>query len=179
MISMLMCFLKEIHTMESLDFVAAYFYWFWILNHLKIHIHIYVMFQCTEIMTLLNCEVLTIVLNSFSWCADDLFYYFLKIFMNWKKNWILFFFQIRALLIACAHCNHYVCLSICLSAKTLTLVITFDLLVLGLSYFTCVFLLARPFIWYHDLDPLIFDLEICNLWRGPFWLSLLVNFLYN
>jgi hypothetical protein len=26
MISMLMCFLKEIHTMESLDFVAAYFY---------------------------------------------------------------------------------------------------------------------------------------------------------
>jgi hypothetical protein len=33
-------------------------------------------------------------------------------------------------------------------------------LVLGLSYFTCVFFLARPFIWYHDLDPLIFDLGV-------------------
>jgi hypothetical protein len=34
------------------------------------------------------------------------------------------------------------------SAKTLTLasLSTFDWLVLGLSYFTCVFLLARPFI---------------------------------
>jgi hypothetical protein len=48
--------------------------------------------------------------------------------------------------------------------------------VLGLSYFTCVFLLARSFIWNHDLDPLIFDLGVWNLWQGPFWLSLLVYY---
>jgi hypothetical protein len=59
------------------------------------------------------------------------------------------------------------------------LVITFDWLILELSYFTCLFLLARPFIWYHDLDPLIFDLEVWNLWLGPFWLSLLVLFVID
>jgi hypothetical protein len=42
---------------------------------------------------------------------------------------------------------------------------------LELSYFTCVFLLAIPFIWYHDFNPLIFDLGVWNFWRGPFWLS--------
>jgi hypothetical protein len=42
--------------------------------------------------------------------------------------------------------------------RTLAMVITFDWYMVGLSYFTCVFLLARRFIWYHDLDPLIFDL---------------------
>jgi hypothetical protein len=75
------------------------------------------------------------------------------------------------------HSNH--CPSVCLSVcqQTLTLVITFDWLVLDLSYFTCVFLLARPFIWYHDLDPLIFDRGVWNLWRGPFWLNQSSSFL--
>jgi hypothetical protein len=50
--------------------------------------------------------------------------------------------------------------SVRLSAKTLSLVITFDWLVLGLSYFTSVFLLARPFIWCHGFDPLTFDLVV-------------------
>jgi hypothetical protein len=44
--------------------------------------------------------------------------------------------------------------------------------VVGLSYFTCLFLMMRPFIWYHNLDPLTleFDLLIknfnldCNFW---------------
>ena len=65
--------------------------------------------------------------------------------------------------------NHSVCPSVCLSvrpSKTLTLVITFDWYVLGLSYFTCIFLMVRPFIWYHDLDPLTFDLGVLSKKRG-------------
>jgi glycosyltransferase involved in cell wall biosynthesis len=50
----------------------------------------------------------------------------------------------RARLWRVPYSNH--CLSVHPSAKTLTLVMTFDCLVLGLSYFTCVFLLATPFI---------------------------------
>jgi hypothetical protein len=32
--------------------------------------------------------------------------------------------------------------------------------VLGLSYFTCVFLLVRPFNWYHGLDPMTFEFDL-------------------
>jgi hypothetical protein len=32
----------------------------------------------------------------------------------------------------------------------------------NISYLTCVFLLVRPFILYHELDPLIFDLLFEN-----------------
>ena len=31
---------------------------------------------------------------------------------------------------------------------------------LGVSYFTCVFRMVRPFVWYHDLDPLTFELGV-------------------
>jgi hypothetical protein len=41
-------------------------------------------------------------------------------------------------------------LSVCLSAKTLTLAIYFEWEVIGLSYFICVFLMTRPFYWYHN-----------------------------
>jgi hypothetical protein len=45
------------------------------------------------------------------------------------------------------------------------LVITFDWQVLGLSYFTCVYLLARPFICYYDLDHLTFDRGVSSFWK--------------
>ena len=44
--------------------------------------------------------------------------------------------------------------------KTLTLVITFKLFKIELSYFICVFIVTRPFIWYHTL---IFDLMSLTL----------------
>ena len=40
------------------------------------------------------------------------------------------------------------CLSICLSAKTFTLAISFDWKELWPSYFTLVYLVTRPFCWY-------------------------------
>jgi hypothetical protein len=42
-------------------------------------------------------------------------------------------------------------LFVCLSAKTLTLAISFDREVIGISYFTCGFLMTRPFFWYHNI----------------------------
>ena len=38
---------------------------------------------------------------------------------------------------------------VCLSAKSFTLAISFDWLELGPPYFTWVYLVTRPFIWYH------------------------------
>ena len=44
--------------------------------------------------------------------------------------------------------------------KTLTLAITFKPEVIGLSYCTCVFLVTRPFTWYHNFRPYDFNLEV-------------------
>ena len=48
--------------------------------------------------------------------------------------------------------NHPVCLSVCLSVRlsrvNLTLAITFELKEIRLSYYTCVFLVTRPFSPY-------------------------------
>ena len=43
--------------------------------------------------------------------------------------------------------------------KTLTLVITFKPEVIGLSYCTCVFLVTRPFTWYHNFLPCALTLK--------------------
>ena len=40
--------------------------------------------------------------------------------------------------------------SVCAWTKTLYLAITFLPEVLGLSYCTCVFLVTRPFTWFHN-----------------------------
>jgi hypothetical protein len=45
-----------------------------------------------------------------------------------------------------------ICLSVCLQ-KTLTLAISFEWHVIGLSYFICVFLMTRPFYWYQNFWP--------------------------
>jgi hypothetical protein len=47
-----------------------------------------------------------------------------------------------------------------MSAKTLTLAISFEWQVIGLSYFTCAFLMTRPFYWYHNFLPCDLDLEV-------------------
>ena len=48
--------------------------------------------------------------------------------------------------------------------ENLTLVITFELFQVGPLYFTCVFLMARPFNWYQTFDlvtlTVIFDLYL-------------------
>ena len=44
--------------------------------------------------------------------------------------------------------------------KTLTLAITFLPVEVGLSYCTCVFLVTRPFPWYHSFWPHDLDLEV-------------------
>ena len=59
-----------------------------------------------------------------------------------------------------------VCLSVCPSVtKTLTLAITFALLQIELWYLVCVFLVTRPFRWYHVVTLTVtFDLlqgQIC------------------
>jgi hypothetical protein len=43
-------------------------------------------------------------------------------------------------------------------SKTLTLAISFEWQVMGLSYFICVFLTTRPFYWYQNVWPC--DLEV-------------------
>ena len=58
------------------------------------------------------------------------------------------------------------CLSVCPSVtKTLTLAITFALLQIELWYMACVFLVTRPFRWYHVVTLTVtFDLlqgQIC------------------
>ena len=45
-------------------------------------------------------------------------------------------------------------------SKTLTLAITFKPDVIGHSYFTCVFLVTRPFTWYHNFWPSDLDIEV-------------------
>ena len=47
--------------------------------------------------------------------------------------------------------------------KNITLAITFEPKVIGLSYLTCVFLVARPFCWKQNLLPRDLDLD--------FWLT--------
>ena len=49
---------------------------------------------------------------------------------------------------------------VCAWTKTLTLAITFKLLKIKLSYFICVFLMTRPFTWYHNFWPRDLDLEV-------------------
>ena len=44
--------------------------------------------------------------------------------------------------------------------KNLTLAITFKPEEIGLSYCTCVFLVKRPFTWYHNFWPRDLDLEV-------------------
>jgi hypothetical protein len=44
--------------------------------------------------------------------------------------------------------------------KTLTLGISFEWHLIGLSYFIRVFLMTRPFYWYHNFWPCDFDLEV-------------------
>ena len=59
--------------------------------------------------------------------------------------------------------NHPVCLSVCLfvclSRVNLTLAITFEPKEIGLSYYTCVFLVARPFCWYQTFWPRDLDYD--------------------
>ena len=45
-------------------------------------------------------------------------------------------------------------------SKTLTLAITFEWQVMGLSYFTCVFLITIPFYWYQNFWPSDLDIEV-------------------
>ena len=49
---------------------------------------------------------------------------------------------------------------VCAWTKTLTLAITFLQEVIGLLYCTCVFLVTRPFTWYHNFWPRDLDLEV-------------------
>ena len=49
---------------------------------------------------------------------------------------------------------------VCAWTKTLTLAITFLPEVMGLSDCTCVFLVTRPFTWYHNFWPRDLDLEV-------------------
>ena len=60
--------------------------------------------------------------------------------------------------------NHPVCLSVrpsvCLSRVNFTLVITFKPLEIRLSYYTCWFLVIRPFYPYQKIWPCDLDLDI-------------------
>ena len=58
--------------------------------------------------------------------------------------------------------------------KTLTLLITFEQLVLELWYFTWVFLVIRPFSRYHYFLQCDFDLVVCPIFGRT--LSLLITF---
>ena len=49
-------------------------------------------------------------------------------------------------------------------SKTLTLAITFLPVEVGLSYFTCVFLVTRPFTWNHNFYTPVFRRDV--LWYG-------------
>jgi hypothetical protein len=49
--------------------------------------------------------------------------------------------------------------------KTLSLVVTFDWWVVGVSYFTWIFVVVRPFFWYHDFDFLTFDLRVWPIFQ--------------
>jgi hypothetical protein len=56
--------------------------------------------------------------------------------------------------------------------------------VLGFSYLACLFFLARPFIWYHALDPLTFDLGVWPSFRKlnlghTFWLVSARAFIFH
>jgi hypothetical protein len=50
--------------------------------------------------------------------------------------------------------------SVCPYAKTLTLAISLEWQVIGLSYFICVFFMTRPFYRYRILWPCDLDLEV-------------------
>ena len=52
-----------------------------------------------------------------------------------------------------------VCLFVCLSRVNLTLAITFELKEIRLSYYTCVFLVTKPFSPYQKFWPLDLDLD--------------------
>jgi hypothetical protein len=45
-------------------------------------------------------------------------------------------------------------------SKTLTLAISFEWQVIGLSYFICVFFMTRAFLWYLNFWPCDVDLEV-------------------
>jgi hypothetical protein len=45
-------------------------------------------------------------------------------------------------------------------SKTLTLAISFEWQVIGLSYFICVFLMTSPFYWYQTFWPCDLNLEV-------------------
>jgi hypothetical protein len=82
---------------------------------------------------------------------------------NQKSGGILF--------LSCLSC----CLSFCHLLKTLALAITFEWYVLGLWYFTRIFLVTRPLHGYKKFDlvtlSLVFDLLIENFNLGYiFWL---------
>ena len=53
-------------------------------------------------------------------------------------------------------------------SKTLTLAITFERQVMGLSYYTCVFLMTSPFYWCQNFWPPDLDLED--------WVKVFTNF---
>ena len=52
--------------------------------------------------------------------------------------------------------------------KTLTMAITFKLHVeeIGLSYCTCVFLVTRPYTWYHNFLPCDLDLKVWPIYKN-------------
>ena len=58
-----------------------------------------------------------------------------------------------------------VCLSICLSRVNLALAITFELKEIKLSYYTCVYLVTRPFSRYQKCWPYDLDLDFLTF----FW----------
>ena len=57
--------------------------------------------------------------------------------------------------------------------KNLTLAITFEPIEIGLSYFTCVFLVARPFCWKQNFLPRDLDLDLTYFWKN---LTLTITF---
>ena len=59
--------------------------------------------------------------------------------------------------------------------KTLTLAITFKQEVISLSYCTLVFLVTRPFTWYHNSWPCDIDLEVWPTFE-KLYITLVITF---
>jgi hypothetical protein len=57
-------------------------------------------------------------------------------------------------------------------SKTLPLAISFECQVIGLSYFICVFLMTRPFYWYHIFWP-------CDLKVWPTFKNFNIDHIFN
>ena len=63
---------------------------------------------------------------------------------------------------------------VCAWTKTLTSAITFLPEVIWFSYYTCVFLMTRPFTWYHNCTSWPWPWSLAKFWKT---LTLLITFL--